>query len=517
MALIQFKRGVIANMDAQPTNGVVYFATDTKEVYMADATGWKRYGDGDKLVSDVTYSNGVVTIAYNDGTTASTTFNSLASVSDSAVTDQFVTAISATNGVVSATRSGITASQVTRTATTGEHGVAATTVEGAIQELAAAVDAGGTGSIVTVEKQQTAESGYAATYVVKQGGSQVGVKINIPKDFLVKSASVETVATADTPYAGAEVGDKYIDFVVNTTDASETAQHIYLPVNELVDVYTDGNGISISNSNVVSADIDTANGLKFTGNTEGSKQIAVNVKSGDSYIEIDSNGAIASKGIDSAISTAVGNAKNAIDAYTVNGNGLSNGNWQVDGGDISVDDSAATPETIAAAISRLGTAAGAASDKVDTEIAKLDGNATASGTASAASGVTKTSYIYVLNKVDEVDGKVNAVGSGSTQTAVDVAGAANAAYTDAVSYIDTAIAGLDATVTDSCDATAAAASGVTKTSYVSVANGVTVVEADGVLTSVTLNETSVDAAGAADAAYTAAVAYTDSKLTWIEA
>ena len=31
---------------------------------------------------------------------------------------------------------------------------------------------------VTVEKQTTAESGYAATYIVKQNSSQVGVKIN---------------------------------------------------------------------------------------------------------------------------------------------------------------------------------------------------------------------------------------------------------------------------------------------------------------------------------------------------
>ena len=40
---------------------------------------------------------------------------------------------------------------------------------------------------VTVEKQAQAETGYAHTYVVKQNNTQVGVKINIPKDFLVKS------------------------------------------------------------------------------------------------------------------------------------------------------------------------------------------------------------------------------------------------------------------------------------------------------------------------------------------
>ena len=332
--------------------------------------------------------------------------------------------------------------------------------------------------------------------------------INIPKDLVVTAGSVVNGTWSGDTFTEGSGTDKALKLTI----ANQTAP-VYINPSDFIDVYTGGDGIDVSNTNEISVDLATNSGLTFDANDK----LKANVKSGDSYIEIDSNGAIASKGIDSAISTAVNTAKNAIDAYKVNGNSLSNGNWQVDGGDINVDDSAATTETIADAISRLGTAAGAASDKVDTEIAKLNGDATASGTASAASGVTKTSYINVLNKVDEVAGKVKAVGSGSTQTAVDVAGAANAAYTDAVSYIDTAIAGLGATVTDSCDATAAAVSGVTKTSYVSVANGATVVEANGELTSVTLDETSVDAAGAANAAYTDAVSYTDSKLTWIEA
>ena len=95
--------------------------------------------------------------------------------------------------------------------------------------------------VVTVEKQSSAESGYAATYVVKQNSTQVGVKINIPKDFLVKSGTVETCSTADTPVQGYSVGDKYLDFVVNTVDSSESAQHIYILVKDLVDVYTADN------------------------------------------------------------------------------------------------------------------------------------------------------------------------------------------------------------------------------------------------------------------------------------
>lgn len=131
----------------------------------------------------------------------------------------------------------------------------------------------GEGANYTVKQQATAESGYFATYQlfsVVDGGDDVavGAKINIPKDFLVKSASVETVSTADVPYSGAQVGDKYIDFVVNTVDASETAQHIYLPVNELVDVYTGGNGIAIDANNEITLTVDSnnANGLAVTAN-----------------------------------------------------------------------------------------------------------------------------------------------------------------------------------------------------------------------------------------------------------
>lgn len=87
---------------------------------------------------------------------------------------------------------------------------------------------------VTLEKQSTAETGYASTYVLRQGGTALTPKINIPKDFLVRSATLETCTTADVPEQGYQVGDKYIDFVINTLDSSETAQHIYLNVKDLV-------------------------------------------------------------------------------------------------------------------------------------------------------------------------------------------------------------------------------------------------------------------------------------------
>jgi hypothetical protein len=116
--------------------------------------------------------------------------------------------------------------------------------------------------LIAVEKKATANTGYASSYTIKANGVALSPDIDIPKDFLVKSATLETVATADVPYSGAVPGDKYIDFVINAKDSSETAEHIYLPVNDLVDVYTAGNGLSLTGGEfTVVVDTANANGL----------------------------------------------------------------------------------------------------------------------------------------------------------------------------------------------------------------------------------------------------------------
>lgn len=94
------------------------------------------------------------------------------------------------------------------------------------------------GGEVTLEKLSTATSGYFASYILKQNDVQVGDTINIPKDYLVKSASVKTVSTANNPVSGYAVGDKYLDFVINTKDSTGTDEHLYVLVSDLVDTYT---------------------------------------------------------------------------------------------------------------------------------------------------------------------------------------------------------------------------------------------------------------------------------------
>ncbi len=115
---------------------------------------------------------------------------------------------------------------------------------------------------ITIQKLETATAGYLASYQLYRGDTAVGEVINIPKDYLVKSASIKT-ATADDPSGFAE-GTKYIDFVINTYDTDSGTgkeSHIYLNVQDLVDVYTPGDGIDISEANVISVKVVAENGL----------------------------------------------------------------------------------------------------------------------------------------------------------------------------------------------------------------------------------------------------------------
>lgn len=136
---------------------------------------------------------------------------------------------------------------------------------------------GQTSSIRLFEKTN-ANIGYLKTYVLAYGATQVSEvtpqntigEIDIPKDFLVKSGSVQTVAIDDTPYTGATVGDKYLDFVINTKDSvsgTETDSHIYIPISDLAAIYQGSNAIDISNANIISLKLNvTASGLVIDAN-----------------------------------------------------------------------------------------------------------------------------------------------------------------------------------------------------------------------------------------------------------
>ena len=153
------------------------------------------------------------------------------------------------------------------------------------------------GGVVTVEKKQTAETGYLATYEVKQNGTKVGTSINIPKDYLVKSATVGIVSTANNPVSGYVIGDKYLDFVINTKDNTGTDEHLYVLVSDLIDIYEadestltlSGHTFSVKNGGItlakLSSSVQTSLGYADAWNSSPAKNItAAQITSWDTAV-----------------------------------------------------------------------------------------------------------------------------------------------------------------------------------------------------------------------------------------
>lgn len=168
---------------------------------------------------------------------------------------------------------------------------------------------------VTVEKQTTAEAGFVSTYVVKQNGTQVGSKINIPKDYLVKSANMGTCETKDTPVTGYVVGDKYLDFVINTKNNDGSDEHIYIKVSDLIDTYTVDDtatiDMSLVNNKITGA---VKNGSIGTSQLSSSVNGILNSIPDDTGDLTNGAGFITSAGADSEIDAYLDAIVDALDA-----------------------------------------------------------------------------------------------------------------------------------------------------------------------------------------------------------
>lgn len=139
-----------------------------------------------------------------------------------------------------------------------------------------------------------ADSGdYAAIYHLTKDGVNTGAAINIPKDLFVKEGKI-----VDNP-SGQPAG-KYIELTLQNQ-----ANPIYINVADLVDAYTEGNGITISGTNEISAKVVTANGLSI-----GAAGISMGLASGTA------NGAMSS-----AQFTKIGGIDEGATADTITLNG----------------------------------------------------------------------------------------------------------------------------------------------------------------------------------------------------
>lgn len=234
MANVIFKQGTRAQYDAIATKDVntLYWLTDTKELFKGE-------------------------VLYGKGTEATALASGLMSAADKAKLDSLasggaigLTAVDA-SVILGSDDNGTTIGvQVSK----GESNALELKEDGLFVSPAAA-----SGAVeFVIEKQATPEDGFSATYKLKRTAegtdTYVGDAINIPKDAVLSGGTYEIVETADTPYAGAAVGDPYVDLVVANAEES----HIYIPLKGLVDTVKAGDGISVTD-NTVSIKLDAAN------------------------------------------------------------------------------------------------------------------------------------------------------------------------------------------------------------------------------------------------------------------
>jgi len=244
MANVIFKQGTRAQYDAIAVKdaSTLYWLTDTQELFKGE-------------------------ILYAKGTEATTLASGLMSAADKAKLDNL-----AAGGAIGLTA--VDASVILGSDENGTTiGVQISKEEGNALELkedGLFVSPAATSGAVefAIEKQDTPEDGFSATYKLKRTAdgtdTYIGDAINIPKDAVLSGGTYEIVDTADTPYVGAEVGDPYVDLVVANAEES----HIYIPLKGLVDTVKAGDGIAVTN-NTVSIKLDEANANGLAVSTDG--------------------------------------------------------------------------------------------------------------------------------------------------------------------------------------------------------------------------------------------------------
>ncbi len=142
-------------------------------------------------------------------------------------------------------------------------------------KLDALSDTGATGNYVLTAADNTIEiadaegEGSGKTIKVKVSGDEGndlqvkadGLYVHVEPVTMLKGSTIGTVTTANSPYDGAEVGDRYIDFEMN----DETSSHLYVPLGDLFNPYIAGDGIAVDGSTIsVTVDPANANGLSAT-------------------------------------------------------------------------------------------------------------------------------------------------------------------------------------------------------------------------------------------------------------
>lgn len=284
-----------------------------------------------------------------------------------------------------------------------------TTADSAIITAYEAADTALSGRITALETSysvtvtETAGSGdILKGYQITQNGVTLGT-INIPKDMVATSGEVVYCTKSNNEYTEVSAGTTgaiaCIKMTVGNGNSSDT---FYVEVADLIEYngVQSNSEITLSDTgHVIEATVGAISSSKITFTPAGENPTDTTVQAAlrDLYAQIGAGGSVASQitaaiealdadldasgtaqhsgtfvmsgvtevdgvitSVDSVEVEAAGaaaSAKATIDDYTVNSKKIST-NPVLDGSDINVDDTAATKETVKAAIERLGTADG---------------------------------------------------------------------------------------------------------------------------------------------------------------
>ena len=230
-------------------------------------------------------------------------------------TGKVITAITQTNGVVNATADTLSASSVAfRSSGTS---FTADNVKDALDTL---YTRSGDGSKVTLEDAEGTESGVLKVYTIKQGGTTVGT-INIPKDLVVTSGSVVKGTWNDGTFtedvSGSGTALKLV--IANQTNP------VYINTLDLVKDHTAGNGIAISDTNVISVKIDGDSETFLTVETNGIKlsgvQTAINTAAAAATTKVEKTG----EGSHITVASSKSNSDSSV-TYTISESDIASAN-----------------------------------------------------------------------------------------------------------------------------------------------------------------------------------------------
>ena len=435
-----------------------------------DLTGLQKY---DELVKDWTDEQIEAAIGALD-TDENVT---LASKSGKVIT--LTGALSETDGIVSGAGTAVTLAGVASTGKAEDVAIddtegnfTATDVEGALAELAEASAGGVASKTVYMVDESSGQSAYAKVYTFYQGADSSDMtkntnlgSVNIPKDKVVQGGAV-----VDITYDDGKLYDGSTDVTAlikgsGTATAADAGKYIkltlqnvsdplYIAAKDLVDIYTAQQNatqvqLAISNSNVISAEI-----------VDGSVDTDALGTSAVTTAKIADDAVTADK---VAITAHTESQVAGVDGVSIS---VTTTDGQVSG--VSAAIAANTYETygsIASAIADLDATKSqtAGSDGLALSITETDGKITsisgsiASGTYEEAGAVSTAIAALDASEsqtagadglalsVTEVDGVITSISGSIAANTYDAYGSASSAQTAAEGYTDSAIAGLDAT------------------------------------------------------------------------